>query len=647
MIVCFSYALLLDPDGLLLIIYNDTCDRFVEQCSSCGGRDIGDVISTRMEMFSMGFSQGSERSWENSLPRLARAMRNHGVPGDANIAIEYRLDPTRYRVDALIYGTDGHGGQVVIIELKQWSTVSRTSKPDFVHTFGGDGEGDYWHPSYQAANYGGILLNFNAFVQDESVGIHSCSFLHNMPEENEILLDDTESFPLVRDAPVFLENDDERLAEFIKRFIKGPCKDLLYRIENSEIRPSPCLSAMLSSSLEGNDFYSYSDEQADAVSTIVDLTRDSSKYGEKRTIIVVGGPGTGKSIVAVNAMGRLISPRKGTGLNAAYFTVNAAPRNYYLKQLTGENYKKSYLKNLLLTPLALVSKPADSYACALLDEAHRMFDWKGGTGVRKGINAVEEAIKASKVTVFFIDRDQAVTVHDYATEDRIREFAEKCGSKIVRRIVLKTQFRVIGGDAYLSFVRRFLDYPDAELSTPVPASYDFRIFDTAFEMREELRARNREFGRSRMVAGYDYEWITKNDRNAGFDIVLDDGRFKARWNNGMAGSDYSWLYDDGSFEDVGCIHTCQGLDMEYCGVIIGRDLRSSDGKLVFDQTVLAKSDRSSGIRTLKDSARAAVLIRNTYNVLLTRGMRGTYVYCEDRDLSERMKDEWRRVQLLD
>jgi hypothetical protein len=233
-----------------------------------------------------------------------------------------------------------------------------------------------------------------------------------------------------------------------------------------------------------------------------------------------------------------------------------------------------------------------------------------------------------------------VTTHDYATIDRIREIADRCDSRVIDGPTLKTQFRVLGGTEYLEFIRTLLDYPGAGYYRNDFGDYDLRIFDSACEMRDELRSMNDRYGDSRMVAGYTYEWITKNDYGSGYDIVLDAGEFKAKWN--MSKNDYSWLYDSDSFEDVGCIHTCQGLDMQYCGVIIGKDLRYEDGRLVFDQTRNAKTDMSSGIRSCKDRKQAETLIRNTYNVLLTRGMRGTFIYCEDEGLREHIRGMLRK-----
>ena len=260
--------------------------------------------------------------------------------------------------------------------------------------------------------------------------------------------------------------------------------------------------------------------------------------------------------------------------------------------------------------------------------------------MRKGENLIERCITASKVSVFFLDEDQAVTVHDYLTVDNLKEMAERCKSKVIEGPTLTMQFRVLGGDGYLRFIRYILGYGDT-FPPFIIRDYDIRVFDSASEMRDVLREKNRQHGNSRMVAGYTYEWVTKGDYESGYDIILDDGDFKAKWN--MQKNDYSWLYDTESFEDVGCIHTCQGLDMQYCGVIIGKDVRYEGGNVVFDQNMVAKSDHSSGIRTCKDPVKAVRLIRNTYNVLLTRGMRGTFIYCEDKELKAHIATELKRV----
>ena len=616
-----------------MIVYDGSCEHFIRDCLDPSSDHIEDKVKERMDSLHVQPGDSEYKSWSKSLPALAKVLRDNNIPNDAEVGVEYTIKGNKHRLDAIICGkNEKNAERAVIVELKQWSAVSRTDKPYYVHTVGGKGDDDYWHPSYQAANYAGIIKNFYEYVQDSHMEIKSCSYLHNMPSFNFEILGDELFFPGVRESPVFLQGDEKKLGNFIKDVIKQSSEGLLGRIDRSPLRPSPKLSEMLHDAITGNDFFSYSDEQADAVSTIVKIARDSHKYGEKRTIIIKGRPGTGKSIVAINVLGQLNAPYDGhKSFFAAYFTCNSAPRMLFTKKLVDDDIKKAFIKELFKHPLALKGVGTNLVPCALFDEAHRMYNWKGGTGLRKDERLIERCIMASRVSVFFIDEDQAVTVHDYLTTDKLKEIADRCGSRVIDGPTLSTQFRVLGGDNYLRFIRAILGYGD----TFPPSGfedYDFRVFDSAVEMRDELRKMNDKYGDSRMVAGYTYEWITKGDYDSGYDIVLDNGDFKARWN--MQKNDYSWLYDPESFEDVGCIHTCQGLDMQYCGVIIGKDVRYENGKVIFDQNMIARSDHSSGIRSCKDSELAIRLIRNTYNVLLTRGMRGTFIYCEDRALRD-------------
>lgn len=133
-----------------------------------------------------------------------------------------------------------------------------------------------------------------------------------------------------------------------------------------------------------------------------------------------------------------------------------------------------------------------------------------------------------------------------------------------------------------------------------------------------------------MIAGYCYDWVTKNDNDPDlYDIVLEND-FKAKWNFNNTNT---WAIDEDSFEQVGCIHTAQGLEFDYCGIIIGKDLILKDNRVVTDYTKRAKTDRSLwGIKTTKNYALADRIIKNTYKTLMSRGQKGCYVYCEDKKL---------------
>ena len=631
-----------------MIVYRETIGNFVKQCSGSVEPNIANAISDKMRYVGLsGFGSSQVEAWKNSLPAIADVLDSSEIDRDVDVSIEYKIRQSRDRIDFVIYGKDDNDNRnVIIVELKQWSSVTRTNKKDFVHTFGGNGEDDYWHPSYQAQNYANIMSNFNEYIQNNAIKLSACSYLHNMDNENEVLLEDTDLFPLVKDAPVFLKDDQEKLSAFISKYVKHKDSKLLYEIEDSRILPSKHLSNMLAEAIKGNDFYSYDEAQAKSVAEIVGTVKDTLYYNEKKTIIIKGGPGTGKSVVAINALGQLIND-KTQRYNAAYVAVNRAPRLLYTQELIKDDFKKNSIKALFKYPNIFKDCGENDYDCLVVDEAHRIFDFKGGIGLRSGTHILETIIKASRVNVFFLDEDQAVTSIDYANVERIKDTAYRCHSRVIEGngLELTTQFRVLGGDTYISFIKAMLNYPNTvKFVYKKDKNYDLRVFDNANDMLKEIKKRDQEYienngdkqgsGKCRIVAGYTYEWRSKGeDRDSPlYDIELDDGEYQAKWNLSR-NDEYSWLNDPYSINEVGCIHTCQGLDLNYCGVIIGKDLTYRDGKLCFNKEANAKTDRTSGIRN-SDDVLAEKLIRNTYNVLLTRGMKGTYIYCEDRKLSQ-------------
>ncbi len=635
-----------------MIVYRESVSKFVNQCfDGTAALDIGEIISNQMRLCGITyFGESQVNAWNASLPEMAEVLADSGIDGNIDVAVEYKLVQSRDRIDFLICGDDENGHEnVVVVELKQWSQVRPSGKQYFVNTFGGGGEGDYWHPSYQAYNYAQILVNFNEYVREKKVGLPSCSYLHNMAEGNSILLGNKEKYPLVETAPVFYNGQKEELASFITTFVKKPNKELLYQIENSRIVPSKLLAKMLAGAIKGNPFFSYDEAQATSVSEIVETAIDSAKYGGKRTIIIKGGAGTGKSVVAINALGQMINNTEaGHRLNAIYVTANASPRYLYTEELVGNDFRKNYIGSLFRYPTVLCHAGEDEFDCALFDEAHRLFDFKGGVGITKGTHVLDDCIRASRVSVFFIDEDQAVIKNDFATIDRIKDAAERMHSKVIegKTLELKTQFRVAGGETYISFIKSFLGYHH-DVTLYHPDKYEFRVFDSAAEMQQAIKEKDDQYnagcsvsGKCRLVAGYTFEWVSKGQFRDGpdYDIILDSGDYKAKWNLRckQVGTNYSWLNDPLSVKEVGCIHTCQGLDMNYCGVIIGKDLQYRDGKLLFVKEEIARSDQNSGIRTADDDT-AQRLIRNTYHVLLTRGMLGTYVYCEDEGLRDYLK----------
>ncbi len=636
-----------------MIIYEETKAKYIGECDEgiIYNKIIKNLITRANEAPEPNFID----SLENSLPKMADVLRSDLFNEELNVAIEYKINTTRKRADFIIYGKDEFGSDnVVVVELKGWTFVNSSNKKDFVFTNGGDGLKDYWHPSIQAYNYIHLLELFNEFVRDHNIKLNACSYLHDMDPVYEHILKDENKFPIITKAPTYLMDDVEKLRSFLHNHVKHPSKQLLYFIDDGHISPSPELADMLAKALKGAPFFSYDDNQAEAVATIVEKTKDALLNDKRATIIIRGGPGTGKSVVAINALGQILTtttPRSNRRNNAVYITQTLAPKAFF-KKLLEDDFTQKDIGNFFRSPLTLHARPEAEYDCVIVDEAHRVYDYKPGRNApAKGSNFLDDLIRNSKVNVFFIDEDQAVTYYDYTTISKIKEFANKYHSTIYegKELSLSSQFRCTGGIEYIDFVKGFLGYPGYQKKHFRSKNYMFKVFDSPKQMFDLIALFNSQYGHSRMVAGYTHEWVSLNAFNhslrAGsplafdrlpYDFIFSDG-LKMRWNKGMkmVEDNYSYLADPDSINQIGCIHTIQGLDLQFAGVIIGKDMVYRDGKIQFDKN--ANVDNVSSKINACDDELAIKLIRNTYNVLLTRGMRGTFVYCEDEALNNYLK----------
>jgi uncharacterized protein len=257
-----------------------------------------------------------------------------------------------------------------------------------------------------------------------------------------------------------------------------------------------------------------------------------------------------------------------------------------------------------------------------------------------GDNQVRELIRSARCTVFFVDDDQRVTLLDIGHTEELRRHAHELGAEVTE-LALSSQFRCNGSDGYLAWLDQTLGIRETANPTLDRAEYDFRVFDNPEDLHALVELKNRATNRSRVVAGYCWKWPSKKDAQA-WDIELPAFGYRRRWNLNKDGS--LWIVTPGSVEQVGCIHTCQGLELDYVGVIIGPDLAYRDGRIVTDATKRASSDQSvKGLKAMLKadpaSARALadVIVKNTYRTLMTRGMKGCYVYCTDAPLAEYLR----------
>jgi len=610
-----------------MIVYESTKQGFLTDASNC----IEDIISSNVkERLKIDVKPGSSEynSWRNSLGNaMNHVMNTSKIPDDAGVAIEYSIPRTKNRIDFIITGQDEQNTEnVIIIELKQWTDIQATDKDAMVLTRFKQGMGEELHPSYQAWSYSTLLNGFNATVYEEGISLRPCAYLHNHVDKNAIYNPFYADY--LEKAPAFCKGDKEKLQDFISKYIKyGNRKNTIFRIENGEIRPSKHLAESLYSMLKGKEEFVLIDDQKIVYEDALSLAKKSSKTN-KNVLIVEGGPGTGKSVVAIN----LLVAITRLGLNTRYVTKNAAPRGVFEAKLTGK-MTKTEISNLFTGSGSYVDAAENYFDALIVDEAHRLNE-KSGLFKNLGENQIKEIIQASKSSIFFIDENQKVTWSDIGEKEEIEKWAKKLGAK-VSSAKLESQFRCNGSDGYLSWLDNSLQINETANTSLEGIKYDFQVLDSPNAVRDMIFEKNKANNKARLVAGYCWDWVSKKNKDLK-DINIPEHKFEMAWN--LASDGNVWIISPNSVNEAGCIHTCQGLEVDYIGVIVGQDLIARNGKIVTVPNKRAKTDASLngyGKALIENPAaakkKADLIIKNTYRTLMTRGMKGCYVYFVDKE----------------
>lgn len=608
-----------------MIVYSSTLAGFMDDVMT---NDIEHIVAgVYTDVTGHRTSQSQLMAFRNSLQFMDRVLSGSDVPKDAGVAIEYTIPQSSKRVDFILTGRDEKDQDTaIIIELKQWESARLTDKDAVVSTRFMRGESETAHPSYQAWSYKSLLEDYNQTVQEENIQLVPCAYLHNYEDDDVIRNSFYQEY--IDRAPVFLKQDALKLRKFLNDYIRHSDKNnILYRIDHGKIKPSKNLADKLDSMLKGNQEFVLIDEQKVAYETALKLAT-----GEKKVLIIEGGPGTGKSVLAVNLLVEFTKRE----LVAQYVTRNAAPREVYEAKLSG-SMKKSNISNLLKGSGSFISTEENTFDCLIVDEAHRLTE-KSGMFSHLGVNQIKEIIAASKLSIFFIDELQQVTLKDIGSKQEIVYWADQQGADVTH-VMLDSQFRCNGSDGYLAALENALQLLENKYNEPPEIEYDFRVFDSPQEVHNLIKKKNVPNNKARLVAGYCWKWISSKDPTLK-DIVIGD--YEATWN--LKSDGQSWIIKKNSVEEVGCIHTSQGLEVDYIGVIIGPDLIVRDGKIITDVTKRASSDKSvyGWKKMMKENpdlmeVKLDALIKNTYRTLMTRGQKGCYIYCTDAETADYFK----------
>lgn len=591
-------------------------------------RRISDIISEHVRATARHTPSKAElRSWDRSLPVLAGDLVDAGL-GDIEMLIEYKLPLTSKRVDVVLAGENRRTGEdcVLVVELKQWSHAEVFEDDDNLVLAEGVPGGPHLNPLVQVQQYCDYMRDFLATFEDRPNAIHGAAYLHNASEPDVA--------DIRRDGSPMRLFTKTRRSEFLEYlqdlFLPESGAKAADRLLGSRVRPSKQLMKLAAAELKTREQFVLLDEQKLAYELVRHAVEKARRSDFKEVIIVTGGPGSGKSAIALSLLGEFYR----LGWPAMHAT-GSQSFTETMRRVVGKG--STSLKGLFKYFNNFMSAERNSLDVIICDEAHRVREISSNqytpAKLRSKRPQVDELISVARVPVFLLDEHQVVRPGEIGTVADIKKHAASLNLP-VRQVELDAQFRCGGSRKYEAWVTSLLGL-DGEKPEQWDGDDGFHVFTVSSpsELEHTLRAKLTAGFGARMTAGFCWPWSEPRDD----DTLVPDvkiGTWSRPWNVkskqhrsvGNAPPSVLWSTADGGFEQVGCVYTAQGFEYDWNGVIIGPDLVVRDGKLV---TVRSESrDPALKNRTVSD-AEADRLIRNTYKVLLTRGLMGTYIYAVD------------------
>jgi uncharacterized protein len=597
--------------------------------------DQGSVAEVMFEqmLHAMGVrpSPGESRSWDRSIPVLAHDLVQAGL-GNVEVLLEHRLPLSSRRVDAILAGAHPSGGapSYVVVELKQWSDAELYEDDPALVTVNGYGHRPRLHPLDQVRGYCEYLVDFLPALGGDDDSISGVAYLHNATEHGVARL---RQFPESMQARMFT---GERRAEFLD-FLRSrlasdvpgaPYADVFL---SSRAAPSRQLLAVAAEEIRQREQFVLLDEQKLAFNLVLHAT-EAARAGDTKTVVIVtGGPGSGKSVIALSLLGELA--RRG---RTVVHATGSRSFTQTLRKVAGRGSRRT--QSLFKYFNSFTDAERNGLEVLILDEAHRIRETSANrytpARLRNGRRQVDELLAAARVPVFLLDEHQVVRPGEMGTVDDIEAHARQAKLSVVK-VALDAQFRCGGSEEYLRWVLRLLGLtPGGPIGWAGDPAFSVQIAQAPQEMELFLRSKLEAGYGARIAAGYCWPWSDpRPDGSLESDVVIGD--WSRPWNLkgeravGGAPPATLWATDPAGFGQVGCVYTAQGFEYDWSGVIIGPDLvwRGSG----WAEVRSANKDPDFRNRSKITDLEFGRLIRNVYKVLLTRGMIGTVIYSPDQE----------------
>ncbi|RGA00970.1 DUF2075 domain-containing protein [Microbispora triticiradicis] len=597
------------------------------QLASVPERVLSEVIAEQLH-HTQGISPGrsERRSWDRSLPVLARDLVEAGL-GGVEMLLEYRLPLTSKRADVILAGVDRHSGDdaYVIVELKQWSQAELYEDDADLVIVPGMGDQLKLHPVLQVRGYCDYLADFVGALEHRRHAVRGVAYLHNAND-----LDIHDLYDRVEDewTRLFSQSRRGRFIDYLRaQFAPEPGAPAADRLLSSAVRPSKQLLKVAAAEIKDRDQFVLLDRQRLAYGLVLHAVEKARAADSKQVVIVTGGPGSGKSVIALSLLGELAErgypAQHATGSRSFTETM----RRHVARGSTRTKAMFEYFNNFT------AARPND-LDVLICDEAHRVRETSANRFTRAtertGRPQLDELMAAARVPVFLLDEHQVVRPGETGTVADIRAHARSLGLA-VHQVDLDAQFRCGGSRAYEEWVLRLLGLNGEDPGAWTgDADFVVTLAESPYELEGLLRGKLNAGYSARITAGYCWRWSDPDGDRLVSDVQVDD--WAKPWNVkgdravGDAPPSALWATLPGGFEQVGCVYTAQGFEYDWNGVVFGPDLVYRDGRLV---TVRAASRDPALLKKTVTDQQADRLIRNTYKVLLTRGMVGTAVYSVD------------------
>ncbi len=576
-----------------------------------------------------------QSSWRKSIPVLAADLAAAGL-GDVEMLVEYHLPLTSQRADVVLAGVHPQTGEVsyVVVELKQWSAAyAFEGDPELVDVPGVPG-GPRQHPVKQVRGYCEYLLDFARVVSDHPDSVAGMAYLHNASDP--ALVKDLLAVPVLTTGRLFTAGDKDAMFEFLRsRLMPSAGRQAADLLINSAIAPSKQLLKVAAAEIRERPQFRLIGNQQLAVDSVMHAVEHARAGNAKRVIAVTGGPGSGKSVIALSLVGDLA--RRG---RTVIHATGSRSFTQTLRKVAAVRAPK--VRTLFKYFNQFMAADPNGLDVLIMDEAHRIrktsVDRYTRAELRTDRLQIDELIAAARVPVFLLDEHQVVRPGEMGTLAQIEHHAKHLGLDF-QHIALGEQFRCGGSEEYVQWVVRLLGLDGDHPPTAWSGDPQFQVLlaDTPEEMESYLVSQMQQGYSARMTAGYCWPWSdARKDGSLVPDVQI--GNWARPWNSksdrriGDAPPSALWATDDGGFGQVGCIYTAQGFEYDWNGVVLGPDLVWRDGRFV----TVRQANRDPDFRnskTLPDS-RFDVLVRHVYKVLLTRGMIGTVIYSSDRETRE-------------